>query len=349
MDAPSGARRRPGKRWSKDLEPAAPHDPILKKLQAEARPEIDGGMAAVEDGLHTLIELMVEQGGEIDEKEAADVCVNVVVTDLQKRLRALHDKWAQQRTELHIAKDKKIKKIMAEVQATRQGDREELVKQRNDTAREITTEVRQMLAEEKEALDDQLATTHETLDADALDNEADGELAALVATGQAKLAKTREDMTAKLDARRAEQAAELAEVRKRTEGLMSEYSDDVVRRRLKLQSQVAIEKARVSSLERAAEEDAEKQQQLEQALRREIGERTAEATERLRQQTVEVTRWQEERQKELNELRQVERCACWFSAVTTICPWLSLLVFFLFPALPLRAVNPARCGRALND
>eukprot|EP01048_Picozoa_sp_COSAG05_P006538 COSAG05_NODE_428_length_9890_cov_4.534470_6_plen_125_part_00 len=84
--SPTG-RRRPGKRWSKRAEQNTPEDPVLQGLQGEAQPESDGGMATVEEGLRTLMGLLVEQAGEVDEKEAADVCVNMVVTGLHKRLR----------------------------------------------------------------------------------------------------------------------------------------------------------------------------------------------------------------------------------------------------------------------
>jgi predicted signal transduction protein with EAL and GGDEF domain len=105
------------------------------------------------------------------------------------------------------------------------------------------------VGEEAELLQAVLAETRRALQADALDDEADGGLAQMVSAGQAKLAAFEEELQAKLEAQRVAHATELAAIQAQIDELDNEFSDAAGRRRQKLQSQVAIEEARLAGLQ----------------------------------------------------------------------------------------------------
>ena len=123
-------RRTVGKRWLKDPPPSASApDPFLDALRTEAESVTQLTMAEVDDGLHTLMGLLVESAAG---PRAVHGCTGSVVTVLNTRLRELYEAWAQHKTKLEEQADKRIKQVMVEVQALKKSERQEFERTRSD-------------------------------------------------------------------------------------------------------------------------------------------------------------------------------------------------------------------------
>lgn len=276
-------------------------DPRYRKATTEAATELERITDAASKGAQAVLEacLDYDDGDKEDESlvtDAVDTYSSLVMSEVQTRLKALQNLWVSQRAAKKKAIDDKVLSLMAEIRDGREREREDAERARSELratkSQQVQEDIESQRAELKKGVRAEIATQFADLGGfPLLRGEAKSELELRREDREVGLAALRVELAKKLANQQAQEEAEMQEHNIKLVEFQEHHGDAQVRRMLKLNSQIAIETARIAELKRMLEEQRGRNARKEQEWADTCGQRVAAAMENLRLDTIRAEEW----------------------------------------------------------
>lgn len=276
-------------------------DPRHRKAVAEAAPELERITEAASKGAQAVVEACLEfdEGGKEDESlvtDAVETYGSLVMSEVQSRLKTLQNLWVSQKVAKKKAIDDKVLSLMAEIRDGREREREDAERSRSELqatkSQQVQEDLESRRAELKKGVRAEIATQFADLGGfPLLRGEAKSELEQRRDDREAGLAALRVDLERKLDNQQRQEKAEFKERNAKLIEFRDNHGDDQVRRMLKLNSQIAIERAHIAGLKRKLEEQRAHSAEQQRVCADTCEQRVAAAKENLRLDTIRAEEW----------------------------------------------------------
>eukprot|EP01046_Picozoa_sp_COSAG06_P053338 COSAG06_NODE_9196_length_1960_cov_2.310048_1_plen_312_part_01 len=266
--------------------PSNKKDPKYRKAATEAATELEHITDAASKGVQAVLEacLDYDEGGKEDAAlvtDAVETYSSLVMSEVQTRLKTLQNLWISQKVAKKKAIDEKVIALMAEIRDGRDREREDAERARAELkatkSQQVYEDLKEQRAELKKGVRAEIATQFADLGGfPLLRGEAKSELEQRREDREAMLAALRVELEKKVEQQQEEERAELAEKNATLANFRENHGDAKTRRMLKLNSQVAIETARVAELKRQLEAQRARNTERERTCANECGQRISE-------------------------------------------------------------------------
>jgi hypothetical protein len=294
-------------------QPSRKNDDRYRRAVTEAAPELERITDAASKGVQAVLEacLDYDEGGRADESlvtDAVETYSNLVMSEVQTRLKSLQNLWISQKVAKKKSIDDRVLSLMAEIRDGREREREDAERARSalraTNSQQVTEDLESQRVELVKGVRAEIATQFADLGGfPLLRGEAKSELEQRREDREAGLAALRVELEKKLGNQQDQEKRELKDRDTKLADFREKHGEAQVRRMLKLNSQIAIETAHVAELKRKLEAQRAHNVEKERTWAETCGQRVAAATENLRLDTIRAEQWRE-KQVRTEYLRQ---------------------------------------------